>query len=92
MFSYFITQTYVKGAQKTRLNETVLLSTQNILFELISKIIFTILRSKTCSTGPMMENPAFLYLRVLSSHLKVAGIYRSNFRGGHTLRHLRRVL
>ena len=29
-FSYFSTKTYVMGAQKNRLNETVLLSTQNI--------------------------------------------------------------
>ena len=29
-FSYFSTKTYVVGTQKNRLNETVLLSTQNI--------------------------------------------------------------
>ena len=29
-FSYFSAKTYVMGAQKNRLNETVLLSTQNI--------------------------------------------------------------
>ena len=29
-FSYFSTKTYVVGTQKKRLNETVLLSTQNI--------------------------------------------------------------
>ena len=29
-FSYFSTETYVVGTQKNRLNETVLLSTQNI--------------------------------------------------------------
>ena len=29
-FSYFLTKTYVVGTQKNRLNETVLLSTQNI--------------------------------------------------------------
>ena len=31
-FSYFSTKTYVVGTQKNRLNETVLLSTQNILY------------------------------------------------------------
>ena len=30
LFSYFSTKTYVVGAQKNRLNETVLLSIQNI--------------------------------------------------------------
>ena len=30
LFSYFSTKTYVVGTQKNRLNETVLLSTQNI--------------------------------------------------------------
>ena len=30
LFSYFSTKTYVMGTQKNRLNETVLLSTQNI--------------------------------------------------------------
>ena len=29
-FSYFSTKTYVVGTQKNRLNETILLSTQNI--------------------------------------------------------------
>ena len=29
-FTYFSTETYVVGTQKNRLNETVLLSTQNI--------------------------------------------------------------
>ena len=29
LFSYFSTKTYVVGTQKNRLNETVLLSTQN---------------------------------------------------------------
>ena len=32
-FSYFSTKTYVVGTQKNRLNETVLLSTQNIHFK-----------------------------------------------------------
>ena len=30
IFSYFSTKTYVVGTQKNRLNETVLLSTQNL--------------------------------------------------------------
>ena len=30
IFSYFSTKTYVVGTQKTRLNETVLLSSQNL--------------------------------------------------------------
>ena len=30
IFSYFSTKTYVVGTQKNRLNETVLLSSQNI--------------------------------------------------------------
>ena len=30
LFSYFSTKTYVVGTQKNRLNETILLSTQNI--------------------------------------------------------------
>ena len=30
LFSYFSTKTYVVGNQKNRLNETVLLNTQNI--------------------------------------------------------------
>ena len=32
--SYFSTKTYVVGTQKNRLNETVLLSTQNICYKL----------------------------------------------------------
>ena len=42
---YFSTKTYVEGTQKNHLNETVLLSTQNML-KLMGKKIFTILRSK----------------------------------------------
>ena len=43
--SFFPIKTYVVGTQKNCLDETVLLSTQNIL-KLIGKEIFTILRSK----------------------------------------------
>ena len=43
--SYFLTKTYVVGTQKNRLNETVLLSTQN-MFKLMGKKIMTILCSK----------------------------------------------
>ena len=45
-FSYSSTKTYVVGTQKNRLNETVLLSTQNIMFILLGKKMITILRSK----------------------------------------------
>ena len=41
--SYFSTKTYGVGTQMNRLNETVLLSTQNLL-KLMGKKIFTILR------------------------------------------------
>ena len=34
-FSYSSTKTYVMGTQKNRLNETVLLSTHNIMFKLM---------------------------------------------------------
>ena len=44
-FSYFSTKTYVVGTQKTRLNETVLLSTKN-MFKVMGKKIMTILCSK----------------------------------------------
>ena len=39
-FPYYSTKTYVVGTQKNRLNETVLLSTQNI--KLMGKKIYTI--------------------------------------------------
>ena len=42
--SYFSTKTYVLGTEKNHLNETVLLSTQNVL-KLMGKKIFTILCS-----------------------------------------------
>ena len=42
----FSTKTYVVGTQKNCLNETVLLSTQNIILKLMGKKIFTILSSK----------------------------------------------
>ena len=41
-FSYFSTKTYVEGTQKNRLDETVLLITQN-MFKLMGKKIITIL-------------------------------------------------
>ena len=43
-FLYFASKTYVVGAQKNRLNEMVLLSTQN-MFKSMGKKIITILRS-----------------------------------------------
>ena len=36
-FSYISTKTYVVGTQKHRLNETVLLSTQNIMGKIYAK-------------------------------------------------------
>ena len=45
-FSYLSTKPYVVGIQKNRLNETALLSTQNIMLKLMGKKIFTILHSK----------------------------------------------
>ena len=44
-FWYFSTKANVVGTQKNRLNETVLLSTQN-MFSLLGKKIFAFLRSK----------------------------------------------
>ena len=44
--SNFLTKTYVVGTQKNRLNETVLLSTPNIMLKLMGKKILTILRTK----------------------------------------------
>ena len=45
LFSLFLTKTYVVGAQKYRLNETVLLSTKTHMFKLMGKKIMTNLRS-----------------------------------------------
>ena len=44
-FCYFSTKTYVVGTQKNHLNETVLLSTQN-MFRLLGKQMIAFLRSK----------------------------------------------
>ena len=44
IFFYFSTETYVVGSQKNRLNETVLLSTQNNMLKVLGKKIFPILR------------------------------------------------
>ena len=41
-------EAYVVGTQKNHLNETVLLSTQNIMLKLMGKKIFTILRANKC--------------------------------------------
>ena len=43
IFSYFSSKTYVVGTHKNRLDETVLLSTQNKMFKMMGKKIFTIL-------------------------------------------------
>ena len=46
-FSYFSAKTYVVGTQKNRLNETVLLRTQNtVMFRLMGKKIIIILIKK----------------------------------------------
>ena len=50
---YFSTKMYVLGTQKNHLNETVLLSTQNTCFKLLSKKKNTILRSQVFLSGPM---------------------------------------
>ena len=52
-FYYFLTNTYVVGTQKNRLDDTVLLSTRNIMIRLMGKKIFTILHSKFCLTKRM---------------------------------------
>ena len=49
--SYFSNKTVVVGTQKNRLNETVLLSAQNML-KLMGKSIFTSLRLKACLSEP----------------------------------------
>ena len=59
IFPYFSTKTYVVGALKYRLNETVLLCTQNML-KIMGKKIFTILRRnfflvQTCDSMPVRE-------------------------------------
>ena len=41
-FSHFSSKTYFVGTQKNRLNKTVLLTTQNICFELMAKKIINI--------------------------------------------------
>ena len=53
-FSYFSTKAYVVGTQKNRLNEMVLLSTQNIcMLRLMDKNIFTMRRCKMLLSKPM---------------------------------------
>ena len=51
-FSYFSTKTYVVGAQKNRLNETVILSNPKHMFELTDKKK-NILTLFFCVSGPM---------------------------------------
>ena len=51
-FYYFSTKTYVMGTQKNRLDETVLLSTQN-MFKLMNKKIIITLHFFFCLTGSM---------------------------------------
>ena len=47
LFSYFSTKRYAVGTQKNRLNETVLLSAQNML-KLVGKKIITIYAQFFC--------------------------------------------
>ena len=47
-FSYFSTQTYIVGAQKNRLNEMILLGTQNILLNWCQSTLKVL-----CLSGPM---------------------------------------
>ena len=52
-FSYFKTKTYVVGTQKNRLNETVLLSTQNICYNLWVRGYWQFYAENLCLSEPM---------------------------------------
>ena len=55
-YSFYSTKIYVVGAQKNRLNETVLLSTQNkCLGCQMDKMIIMILHSNFCISQPMVD-------------------------------------
>ena len=51
--SYFSTKTYVVGDQKNRLNEMVLLSTQNICYKLWVRKYFQFYAENICLSKPM---------------------------------------
>ena len=55
-FSYFSTKTFVVGTQKKRLNETVILSTQNVCYDCLvrKKLHFYLFLKKFCLNGPMI--------------------------------------
>ena len=53
-FSYFSTKTYVVGTQKNRLNETVLLSTQNICSNWWIRKYLQFYAQKICLSKPMI--------------------------------------
>ena len=59
LFFLFLNQTYVVGNQKNRLNERVLLSTQNT--KLMGKKIITILRSKSFLIWTYIQTYEFSY-------------------------------
>ena len=50
--SYFLTKTHVVGNQKNCLNETVLLSTKNIMLKLIGKKIYCVYLDLCCCMHP----------------------------------------
>ena len=53
-FSYFITKTYVAGAQKNSLNETVLLSTPNICYNSWIRKYSQVCSQNICLSKPMI--------------------------------------
>ena len=53
LFSYFSTETYVVGSQKNRLNETVLLSTQNLCYNWSIRKYWQFYAQKFCLSWPM---------------------------------------
>ena len=57
LFSYFSTKTYVVGTQKNRLNETVLLSTQNIYLNWWVRKLLQFYAQKFCLSKPMIIVP-----------------------------------
>ena len=60
LFSYFSTKTYVVGTQKNRLNETVLLSTQNICSKLWIKKYLQFYAENFCLSKPVSLTVKFM--------------------------------
>ena len=54
-FSYFSIKAYIVGAQKNRLNETVLLNIQTYMFKLTDKKIIAVLLSINLFTTPKVN-------------------------------------